>query len=148
MEYRTMLHLQKCLYFNTYLFVVWVAVVSFFLYVKFNILGHLSKYLSITVFILLIFIESARIYLGQYGNLSCRVPELAGFLMLTLLMQMPLVSFFLFNPYLLNTPAEITLHTMLWLLAVAEVVYSYLALKRASSLAKEIYFSHPRDRCK
>ncbi|XP_037295396.1 transmembrane protein 17 isoform X4 [Manduca sexta] len=90
MEYRTMLHLQKCLYFNTYLFVVWVAVVSFFLYVKFNILGHLSKYLSITVFILLIFIESARIYLGQYGNLSCRVPELAGFLMLTLLMQMPL----------------------------------------------------------
>ncbi|KAJ8722809.1 hypothetical protein PYW07_003989 [Mythimna separata] len=146
MEYKTMLHLQKCLYFNYYLYITWVVVVGFFLYSKLNVLGHLTKYLSLTVYTLLIVIESARIYLGPYGNLSRRVPELAGFLMLTILMQMPLVSFFLFNPYLLSTPMEITLHTMLWLLTIAEVVFSFMALKQASNFAKSIYLSQPKER--
>ncbi|CAH0604597.1 unnamed protein product [Chrysodeixis includens] len=146
MEYRTMLRLQKCLYFNFYLYMTWVVVVGFFLYSKLNYLGHLTKYLSLTVFTLLNIIESARIYLGHYGNLSRRVPELAGFLMLTVLMQMPLVSFFLFNPYLMSTPVEMTLHSMLALLTVAEIVFSFMALKQASDFAKSIYLSQPKDR--
>ncbi|CAG9783642.1 unnamed protein product [Diatraea saccharalis] len=139
MNYRNMLLLQKCLYFNLYVFLVWILVVSFFLFMKLSILGHLTKYLALTVFTLLIIIESTRLYLGHYGNLSCRVPELAGFLMLTTLMQMPLISFFLFNPYLLSTPTEIVLHGILWVVTIFEVVLSFLALRQASSIAKRIY---------
>ncbi|XP_061712144.1 transmembrane protein 17-like [Cydia pomonella] len=138
----SMLQLQKCLFINVYLYLVWVPVVGFFLYVKLDLLGHLTRYLSLTVYTLLVVIESARLYLGQYGNLSCRVPELAGFLMLSVLMQLPLVSFFLFNPYLLSTPTELVLHTTLYLLTVAEVVFSFIALKKASCLAKSIYLTH------
>lgn len=36
MEYKTMLYLQKCLYFNSYLYITWVTVVGFFLYAKVN----------------------------------------------------------------------------------------------------------------
>ncbi|XP_063531798.1 transmembrane protein 17-like [Cydia strobilella] len=136
------LQLQKCLFINVYLYLVWAPVVGFFLYVKLDLLGHLTRYLSLTVYTLLVVIEFARLYLGQYGNLSCRVPELAGFLMLSVLMQLPLVSFFLFNPYLLSTPTELVLHTTLYLLTVAEVVFSFIALKKASSLAKSIYLTH------
>ncbi|XP_052750599.1 transmembrane protein 17-like [Galleria mellonella] len=139
MKFKLMLWLQKCLYLNVYLYTTWIFVVAFFLYTKLDILGHLTKYLSITVFTLIVVIEYARLYLGHYGNLSCRVPELAGFLMVTVLMQIPLVSFFLFNPYLLSTPTEIILHAVLWGLTLAEIVLSYLALKQASSLAKSIY---------
>ncbi|KAL0841948.1 hypothetical protein ABMA28_014176 [Loxostege sticticalis] len=145
MEYRTMLRLQKCLWLNVHIFFVWLFVVAFFLYVKLNVLGHLTKYLSLTVFTLLTIIESARLYLGHYGNLSCRVPELAGFLLLTTLMQMPLVSFFLFNPYLLNTPTELILHASLWSVTIMEIIFSYLALKQASSIAKSIYLKHSKD---
>ncbi|XP_063378000.1 transmembrane protein 17-like [Cydia fagiglandana] len=138
----SMLQLQKCLFINVYLYLVWVPVVGFFLYVKLDLLGHLTRYLSLTVYTLLVVIEFARLYLGQYGNLSCRVPELAGFLMLSVLMQLPLVSFFLFNPYLLSTPTELILHTILYLLTIAEIVFSFIALKKASSLAKSIYLTH------
>ncbi|XP_062526651.1 transmembrane protein 17 isoform X2 [Bombyx mori] len=141
MEYKTMLRLQKCLYFKINLFVLWCFVTGFFLFMKFDQLSHLTKYLSATVFLLLSGIEIVRLYLGRYGNLSCRVPELAVFLMLTILMQMPLVSFFLFHPYLLSTPTEITLHAMFWMTTIIEIVYGFRALKQASSLAKSIYLS-------
>lgn len=68
-----------------------------------------------------------------------QVPELAGFLMLTVLMQMPLVSYFLFNPYLMSTPTELILHAMLWLITLAEVVFGFQALKQTSTFAKSIY---------
>lgn len=77
---------------------------------------------------------------------SLQVPELAGFLMLTVMMQMPLVSFFLFNPYLLSTQTEITLHAMLWLLSCFEIMLSFIALKQASSIAKSVYLSHPKEK--
>ncbi|KAI5636312.1 hypothetical protein NE865_10978 [Phthorimaea operculella] len=141
MKYQTMLRLQKCLYINIYLSAIWILTVGFFLHEKMQLLGHLTKYLALTVFALFILIESARLYLGHYGNLACRVPELAGFLMLTVLMQMPLVSFFLFNPYLLSTPTEVTLHVFVWLISCLEVVLGFLALKEASSFAKTIYFT-------
>ncbi|OWR50389.1 putative Transmembrane protein 17 [Danaus plexippus plexippus] len=92
MEYATVLNFQKCLYLNVYIYIVWVVVNSYFLFIKVLKLEHLSRYLSITVFILLTVIEFVRLYLGHYGNLSCRVPELAGFLMLTVLMQIPLIT--------------------------------------------------------
>lgn len=72
------------------------------------------------------------------------MPELAGFLMLTILMQMPLVSFFLFNSYLESTPTEIILHSSLWICTIIEIIYSFLALKHASSEAKSTYLCHPR----
>ncbi|CAH2232734.1 jg15482 [Pararge aegeria aegeria] len=140
-----MLRFQKCLIINLYLYIVWIFTIGFFLYNKIGKLGHLSKYLSITVFTLLTVIESVRLYLGHYGNLSCRVPELAGFLMLTTLMQMPLVTFFLFNPYLENTPTEIILHAGLWIITIFEIVFCFMALKQASSVAKSIYLSHSRN---
>nr|XP_026494912.1 transmembrane protein 17-like [Vanessa tameamea] len=145
MDYANMLRLQKCLFINLYLYFTWVLVNGYFLYTKIERLGHLSKYLSVTVFILLTVLEIIRLYLGNYGNLSCRVPELGGFLMLTVLMQMPLVSFFLFNSYLDSTPVELILHAGLWGIIIIETVYSFLALKQASSVAKTIYLSHSKD---
>ncbi|KAI8435141.1 hypothetical protein MSG28_003518 [Choristoneura fumiferana] len=66
--------------------------------------------------------------------------------MLSVLMQMPLVSFFLFNTYLLSTPTELILHSTLFLLTMSEIVLSFIAVKRASSLAKSIYLKCTKDK--
>ncbi|CAG5012530.1 unnamed protein product [Parnassius apollo] len=146
MKYQAMLNLQKCLYFNIYVYAIWLVVVAFFLYIKLDKLGHLSKYLSVTVYTLIFIVEVTRLYLAHYGNLSFRVPELAGFLILTILMQMPLVTYFLFNPFLFSTPTEYTLHATLWVTTFVEIILGSLALKQASSVAKSIYLSHSDNR--
>ncbi|CAG4909128.1 unnamed protein product [Colias eurytheme] len=91
-------------------------------------------------------IESIRLYLGHSGNLLYRVPELASFLMLSVFMQFPLITYFLFNPYLLNTPLEVTLHAILWITISSEILLSFQALKQASSIAKGVYLSTSRNR--
>lgn len=65
--------------------------------------------------------------------------------MLTVLMQIPLVTFFLFNPYLLSTPTEFVLHACLWITTIIEIVYCFLVLKKASSQAKSMYISQSKD---
>ncbi|CAG9096522.1 unnamed protein product, partial [Plutella xylostella] len=111
---------------------------------QFGALDHLTRYLSVAVYTLLLIIEPTRLYLGHYGNLANRVPELAGFLMLTVLMQLPLLSFFVFNQNLLSTPTEVTLHTMFWMVSATENLLCFLCLKKASAFAKSVYFSHPK----
>ncbi|XP_026329920.1 transmembrane protein 17-like isoform X1 [Hyposmocoma kahamanoa] len=144
MDYRTALRMQRNLYINVYMYASWIFVIGIFLFMRVNMLGHLTKYLAMTVFALVAAIEGARLYFGYFGNVSCRVPEMAGFVMLTAMMQLPLISFFLFNPYLLSTPMEITLHALLWFMNCVEIVLGFLALKQASSFAKSVYLSHPK----
>lgn len=43
-----------------------------------NMLGHLTKYLAMTVFALVAAIEGARLYLGYLCNASCRVGKLCN----------------------------------------------------------------------
>lgn len=74
-----------------------------------------------------------------------QIPDLAGFLMITTL-QFVLLGYFLFNPYLLNTQTEITLHAVLSLLSIYEMKIGTLAVRQASDLAKVIYLTCIRDR--
>lgn len=71
---------------------------------------------------------------------------MGGFLLITNLMQLPLVSFFLFNPYLNSMPVEIILTAFLWIFAIIENVYGYLELKHASAVAYSIYYAHLKEK--
>lgn len=141
-EYRETLQLQKCLFLNYTIYPFWMIVVAFFLYIRFDEIGHLAKYLAVAVYGISVFIECMRLFFGRYGNTQARVPELAGFLLLSILMQLPLVSFFLLNQYLKSTPLEITMHLILWFLIASEIILAYFSFKRASKIAQNMYLSN------
>lgn len=72
--------------------------------VKFSLLNYLYKFVLVTILVAVMIIEVSsspssprspssqvvRLYLGYLGNLGERVPELAGFWLLTILLQLPM----------------------------------------------------------
>ena len=72
--------------------------------VKYHLLNYLYKFVLVTILVAIIIIEVVRLYLGYLGNLTEKVPELAGFWLLTILLQLPLQGFLLFNTDLILVP--------------------------------------------
>ena len=72
--------------------------------VKYHLLNYLYKFVLVTILVAVIIIEVVRLYLGYLGNLTEKVPELAGFWLLTILLQLPLQGFLLFNTDLILVP--------------------------------------------
>ena len=91
------LPLQMVLYLNVIYFPCWLGVTIMVTSVKFHLLNYLYKFVLVTILVAVIIIEVVRLYLGYLGNLTEKVPELAGFWLLTILLQLPLQGFLLFN---------------------------------------------------
>lgn len=98
------LPLQMVLYLNVIYFPCWLGVTIMVTSVKFHLLNYLYKFVLVTILVAVIIIEVVRLYLGYLGNLTEKVPELAGFWLLTILLQLPLQGFLLFNTDLILVP--------------------------------------------
>ncbi|XP_017526108.1 transmembrane protein 17 [Manis javanica] len=124
------LELQMSLYFNTYFFPLWWVSNVMMLQMKYSVLPDYYKFIVITVIILITLIEAIRLYLGYMGNLQEKVPELAGFWLLSLLLQLPLILFLLFNEGLTNLPLEKAIHIIFTMFLTFQVVSAFLTLKK------------------
>lgn len=62
--------------------------------------------------------------------MSLQVPELAGFWLLSLLLQLPLILFLLFNEGLTNLPLEKAIHIIFTLFLTFQVVSAFLTLRK------------------
>ncbi|XP_074700375.1 transmembrane protein 17B-like isoform X4 [Strix aluco] len=125
------LPLQMMLYFNVYYFPVWCLAEGIMLQLKF---------LLVAAFLILSVAEGSRLYLGYVGNLQEKVPELAGFLLLSFLIQLPLLLFLLTDSRVILLPLELALHSLLLAFLVAEMAAAFLALKTMSKqLAAQFY---------
>ncbi|XP_075391834.1 transmembrane protein 17 [Tenrec ecaudatus] len=122
--------LQMSLYFNTYFFPFWWVSSILMLYMKYSFLPDYYKFIVVTIIILVTLIEVIRLYLGYMGNLQEKVPELAGFWLLSLLLQLPLILFLLFNGGLKSLPMEKAIHMIYTLFLTFQVIAAFLALKR------------------
>lgn len=60
---------------------------------------------------------------------SNQVPELAGFWLLTVLLQLPLILLLLFNTDALLLPLERAIHIVKALFVVSEVIVGYFAIR-------------------
>ncbi|XP_047637935.1 transmembrane protein 17 isoform X3 [Phacochoerus africanus] len=124
------LALQMSLYFNTYFFPLWWVSSVMMLQMKYSILPDYYKFIVVTVIILITLIEAIRLYLGYMGNLQEKVPELAGFWLLSLLLQLPLILFLLFNEGLTNLPLEKAVHIIFTIFLTFQVVSAFLTLRK------------------
>ncbi|KAG9339596.1 hypothetical protein JZ751_023487 [Albula glossodonta] len=76
--------------------------------------------------------EGLRLYLGYVGNLKEKVPELAGFWLLTFLFQLPILLFFLTDEGTIILPLERAVHSVYLLFIASEVLAAFLALRTMS----------------
>merc|ERR1711953_250442 len=124
------LPLQLVLYFNVIYFPFWLGVTVMVMTIKYHLLNYLYKFVLVTVIVAVIIIELVRLYLGYLGNLTEKVPELAGFWLLTILLQLPLQGFLLLNTDLILVPIDTAAGSVMLVLVVAELICGFLALRR------------------
>nr|XP_033776520.1 transmembrane protein 17 isoform X1 [Geotrypetes seraphini] len=124
------LPLQMSLYFNVFYFPFWWVCYVTILQLKYSVLPDYYKFILVTILILVSLIEVIRLYLGYMGNLQEKVPELAGFWLLSVLLQLPLVLFLLFNEGLEVQPLERATHIVFLLFLAFQVITAFITLKR------------------
>ncbi|XP_042742999.1 LOW QUALITY PROTEIN: transmembrane protein 17B-like [Lagopus leucura] len=134
------LPLQVMLYFNVCYFPCWCLAEGMMLQLKYNLLPRYYQLLLLAAFLILTMAEGARLYLGYIGNLQEKVPELAGFLLLSILIQLPLLLFLLTDHLTIRLPLELAVHSLLLAFLICEVVAAFLALRSMSrQLAAQFY---------
>ncbi|KAJ6659629.1 hypothetical protein lerEdw1_018598 [Lerista edwardsae] len=139
------LPLQMSLYFNLCFFPFWWVSSAIMLHLKYPILADYYKFILVTVVILTTLIEIIRLYLGYMGNLQEKVPELAGFWLLSLLLQLPLILFLLLNEGLKIQPLERAVHIIFVTFLVVQVITAFLALKRMVNQLATRFHLHEFD---
>ncbi|TRY69058.1 hypothetical protein TCAL_04134 [Tigriopus californicus] len=129
-EIVTNLSLQMCLFFNVCYFPFWLIISILITSLKYEHLNYLYKFILVTVLAATIAIEIVRLYLGYLGNLMERVPELAGFWLLSVLLQFPLQAFLFFNEDLVILPLERAANFVMVGLVLAELITGFIALRK------------------
>ncbi|NXH13759.1 TMM17 protein, partial [Bucco capensis] len=129
-EMLSSLPLQMALYFNVYYFPLWWLVTVVMLHLKYPTLSDYYKFILVTILILASLLEVIRLYLGYLGNLQEKVPELAGCWLLSLLLQLPIILFLLFNDNLKNQPVEQAVHAIFTLFLTFQIIAAFLTLRR------------------
>merc|ERR1711953_465076 len=124
------LALQLVLYFNVVYFPFWLSVTIMVITIKYHLLNYLYKFVLVTILVAVIIIELVRLYLGFLGNLTEKVPELAGFWLLTILLQLPLQGFLLLNTDLILAPIDTAVGSVMMALILSELVTGFLALRQ------------------
>ncbi|CAJ1057345.1 transmembrane protein 17B [Xyrichtys novacula] len=123
------LPLQMSLYFNMWFFPLWWICETVMLHLKYPALPDYYKFILVTVLILMTLIEAIRLFLGYAGNLQEKVPELAGFWLLSILLQFPLILFQLFNEAILIQPLERGVHIVLALFLLSQALFGFVTLR-------------------
>jgi transmembrane protein 17 len=117
------------LYFNVVFAPFWMTIILLYLKDTYICFGEIYKFIVITIISTVFATELARLYLGYKGNLEDKIPELAGFWMLSSLLQFPLQAFLLLNPYFKFHIIEIVVQSIMLLMLGVQLISSYCALK-------------------
>ncbi|XP_077171494.1 transmembrane protein 17 isoform X1 [Paroedura picta] len=140
------LPLQMSLYFNLCFFPFWWVSSVVMLQLKYPVLPDYYKFILVTIMIINSLIEVIRLYLGYLGNLQEKVPELAGFWLLSLFLQLPLILFLLLNEGLKIQPLERAVHIVFVAFLVFQVAVAFLALKKMVNQLAARFRLHEFDR--
>ncbi|XP_046390362.1 transmembrane protein 17-like [Ischnura elegans] len=131
-EILTSLPLQMSLYFNVIFFPFWLVTMSVMLVIKYEYLSSMYQFLLVIILIVVSLIECLRLHLGYLGNLTEKIPELAAFWMISMLLSLPLQTFPLAKLNTLPQPAEIGAQSVMLVLLIIQLISGFIALRRAA----------------
>lgn len=86
---------------------------------------------SLVIEVAWIVLEPMRVSLGYSGNIRGKVPESAGYFILTIPQTIIVIYNLFFQPYI--APLDIGLSTVMLILLLPQALLSYPALKRVTS---------------
>ncbi|XP_063705740.1 transmembrane protein 17-like [Culicoides brevitarsis] len=131
--YNPSLSLQILLFLNVYCAPMWFIAAILSLYYEFDYLSTIHKTLSILSLLLITPIECLRLYLGYSGNLKDKIPDFAGFWILSTFLQFPM------QLYLSISAPQIQKFLLAWCMEVIttallalEIVIAFFAIKGRS----------------
>ncbi|CAH2277790.1 transmembrane 17A-like [Pelobates cultripes] len=114
--------------------------------IQYHLLTCYYQILQIIGLSILTLVECLRLYLGYIGNLYEKVPELAAFLLLTFMIQIPLILFLLTDEEVLILPLEYAVHAIYTVFLSMELLVSFFVLKvMTRTLATEFFLHHSDD---
>ncbi|XP_078278004.1 transmembrane protein 17-like [Rhinoraja longicauda] len=134
------LALQMGLYFSAIFFPFWWVSELVMLHLKYSMLPGYYQLLLLAAVVILTLTESVRLCLGYMGNLQEKLPELAGFWLLSFVIQLPIILFLLTDESIIITPLERGVHILYFSLLVIELVVGFHALREMTNhLVKRFY---------
>ncbi|RDD37808.1 Transmembrane protein 17B [Trichoplax sp. H2] len=133
------LPLQMLLYFNACYAPFWFLTCAIMFSYRFSSIGFVYQFLTVAAYAFLGIVESIRLYLGYLGNLQEKVPELAGFWLLTLVIQLPLNLFLVANFNTTIVPIEFSCNIIMSVFLVIEIIFGYRTI-RAITLSQVAKF--------
>jgi hypothetical protein len=124
-EIKSSLPLQIALHYHIHLDpFVYITLIGC-LIIKYETLHPTYRVILVAIYIISIFIEFVRPYLGYYGNLGEKIPALSGFWITTLILQIPISLFLCINPEIYPLPLERFLLIFHLLFLIVEAVFSF-----------------------
>ncbi|XP_043385703.1 transmembrane protein 17B-like [Chelonia mydas] len=145
-EVLSSLPLQMMLFFNVFYFPFWCLSEGIMLALKYSLLPCYYQFLLVAVFLILALADGLRLYLGYIGNLQEKVPELAGFLLLSFLIQLPLLLFLLTDEHIIRLPLETAVHIIYLVFLASEITAAFFGLKvMTRQLATQFYLKQFED---
>ncbi|CAM2103325.1 unnamed protein product [Caretta caretta] len=147
------------LFFNVFYFPFWCLSEGIMLALKYSLLPCYYQFLLVAVFLILALADGLRLYLGYIGNLQekrkelrgpchtlLQVPELAGFLLLSFLIQLPLLLFLLTDEHIIRLPLETAVHIIYLVFLASEITAAFFGLKvMTRQLATQFYLKQFED---
>ncbi|KAJ6659046.1 hypothetical protein lerEdw1_019348, partial [Lerista edwardsae] len=139
-ELLSSLPLQMLLYFHAFYLPFWCLSEGVMLELKFSLMPGYYQFLLVSAYLGLIAVESLRLYLGYIGNLQGKVPELAGFLLLSVLIELPGLLFLLADVYSIHLPLETAVRLVLLAFLASETAVAFFVLRAMTKqLARQFY---------
>ncbi|KAL1475261.1 hypothetical protein MTO96_037416 [Rhipicephalus appendiculatus] len=130
-ELLTSLPLQMAVYFNLFYSPLWLISRCLSFYIKLRYLSLTQQTISAAILIMMTAVEPPRLYLGYAGNLGEEMPALAGFWLLSVLLQLPLLVFLAVGgarPLPLERAVDLPLALML----ATQVVVAFGVIRRVT----------------
>ncbi|XP_060529871.1 transmembrane protein 17-like isoform X3 [Cylas formicarius] len=138
-EVNSNLPLQIAAYLNVVFAPIWAVIMMILLYNNYEEFSEIYKFLVVTVILIAFTLEPLRLYMCYEGNLKDKIPELAGFWMLSTFIQFPLQAFLLFDSRLQIYYIQVAAQGVMFLLLSIELICGYCALKYTANQQANYY---------
>uniref|UniRef100_A0A8D8H5R8 Transmembrane protein 17A n=1 Tax=Culex pipiens TaxID=7175 RepID=A0A8D8H5R8_CULPI len=132
---------QLLLFINVYFSWIWLASNSITLYYEYFNLTTIHRVLSTLSLTIAAPIECLRLYLGYSGNLLDKIPDFAGFWILSVFIQTPLQIYLMTSEPVLKYTTSIVVQGFQCALLVLQVGSSFSVIRRASHFRREQFQS-------
>ncbi|VEL25530.1 unnamed protein product [Protopolystoma xenopodis] len=128
-EYVSNLPLQMAFYFNSLFAPFWFIGTLIPLIYEFYRMTSIYQVINCALLSICSILEILRLILGMIGNLTEKVPELAGSWLLTLLLQLPSILFFLLNENMIISSFERSIHLVEFFFVSFEAILGFFVIK-------------------